>query len=126
MVRQRHIQAVPQTLQPADDGEYLRQKGRPRKTSPGPVRVDVRTQKVGLPQGLRETFGNPAVSPASTADYIGLRESYLGSPKKSSPARQTTRLCVPLDASSLEKGEINSVLNSILKTKLNKLELLMY
>ena len=126
LVHQRHIQAVPQTLQPADDGECLRQKGRPRKTSPAPVRIDVRTQKVRLRQGLRETFGNPAVSPESTADYTGLRESYLGSPEKSSPARQTTRICIPLDASCLEKGEINSVLNSILKTQLNKVELLMY
>lgn len=75
---------------------------------------------------ISQTFGNPAVSPESTADYTGLRESYLGSPEKSSPARQTTRMCVPLDASSLEKGEINSVLNSTLKTKLIKVELLMY
>ena len=75
-----------------------------------PVRVDVWTQKVRLPQGLRGTSRNPAVSPESVADNIRLRESHLGSPKESSPMRQTTWVCVSLDASPLEKGEINSIL----------------
>ena len=100
---------MPQTIQPADDGECLRQKGRPRETNSAPVRVDVRTQKVRLPQSLRGTTRNPAVSPKSAADNIRLRESHLGSPKESSPTRQTTWMCVSLDASSLEKGEINSI-----------------
>ena len=92
----------------------LSSKGGPRETNPAPVRVDVRTQKARQPQGLRGTTRNPAVSPESAADNIRLRESHLGSPKESSPTRQTTWMCVPLDASPLEKGEINSMLVFVL------------
>ena len=107
--RRHHIQAVPQTFQSAYDGECLHQKGWPRKTSPTPVHVDVRTQKVRLLQGLQGTNWNPAVSPKSAADHTGLRKSNLGSPEKSSPTRQSPWMCVSLDASPLEKGKINLI-----------------
>lgn len=91
------------------DGECLHQKGWPHKTSPTPVHVDVRTQKVRLLQGLQGTNWNPAISPKSAADHTGLRKSNLGSPEKSSPTHQSPWMCVSLDASPLEKGKINLI-----------------
>ena len=44
---------------------------------------------------------------ASEADHVRLPKSDLGSLKKSVPACENARMCFPLDASPMEKGEIN-------------------
>lgn len=51
---------------------FVKKDDRAKQVSLAPVLVDVRTQKVRLPEGLRGTTGNPAVSPESAADNIRL------------------------------------------------------
>ena len=55
---------------------------------------------------FKAASGDPGVSPSCKADHRRLRESSVGSPEKSDTAGQTARMHVPLDAGSMEKGEM--------------------
>ena len=106
LVHQRHVQALPPSIHTVDDNQCLCQEGRLRQAGAAPVRIDVKAKESRLPQGTEKAPGDPSLRPSREADHVRLRKSDLGSPKRSVPECETARMCFPLDASPMEKGEI--------------------
>jgi len=97
---------VQTTIHPAPDHQRIRKTRRSRQTSSAVIRPYVGEEEERQLQSLQVASGDPAISPSRRADHLRLRETSVGSPEKSDAAGQTAGMRVPLDAGSMEKGEM--------------------